>query len=497
MRSGIVRWAWAAAGLALAGATSPALAGEGDADLRKELEATRGEVRALRERVTELEGRLGEGGTRGDLGRAVEAYLSVHPGGGRGAVTAPGVQSLRFSGHFLFWWERWDRSYRPTDPAGLDVQDIGWLRASLQADAAITDALRARVEIRDARALGQEPATNAQLNAPGGGLDLKEGWFEADGLLGQGTTARAGRQVLAYGDQRLVGDLEWHNYGRSFDGVLLTRTWRKARVDVFGTRVFEGGNGPVVPGADNDDVDFYGVYAQAPEALHHSDLDAYLLGVRSGVAAIGEDGRPGNSTFWTLGARVVGGKGPLDWGAEAAAQRGSLAGDPHAAWAFHARAGYTMTATRWRPRLGVEWNQATGDADATDGTSRSFQTLFPTNHDKYGILDLVAWQNARNFRLSASIRPDERWTVEADVHRFYLDESADAWRAASGAVIRPGAAGASRYLGTEIDLVFTCRASEHMTVSFGGAQFFDGGFVSDTGRGGDTLWLYVRILVSF
>ena len=486
----------AAALLLFAGAAAPAFAGE--EELRRELEKTRAEMKALQDRVAELEGKMESGHGDGALEKAVDEYLASRGGSPVGAnVSAPGMKALRLSGQVVFWWERWDGTYRPTDPAGDDVQDIGWLRTALRADADITDDLRARVEIRDSRYFGQEPATTAQLQSPGSGLDLKEGWFEADDLFGIRTKMRAGRQVLSYGDQRLVGEFDWHTYGRSFDGVLLTRTYDNTKVDVFATRIVERGNGAVIPGVDNDDRELFGIYTMTPKALHHSDLDVYVLLLNDRMSMVGEAGGMGNTHLFTAGFRLAGVKDNLDWGGEAALQRGHFAGDPASAWAAHARVGYTMSDTRWTPRIGFEWDLATGDTDPTDGTNRSFQTLFPTNHGHYGILDAMAWQNMQAFRATASLKPHRDWTVTADWWRLYLDETEDAWYSASGAPIRPGIPGASRYLGTEIDLVFTWKASDHMKVAFGGAQFFDGPFVRAGGDASDTTWVYVRFTVTF
>ena len=40
-------------------------------------------------------------------------------------------------------------------------------------------------------------------------------------------------QVLAYGDERLVGPLEWLNFGRTFDAVKLHQVWETGWLDVF------------------------------------------------------------------------------------------------------------------------------------------------------------------------------------------------------------------------------------------------------------------------
>ncbi len=437
------------------------------------------------------------------LAHAIEDYLSKHPpaaAAGNSNVSAPGIKALKFSGQILVWGERWDGTYRPTDPAGTDVQDVGWLRVSLQADADIEDGLRARVEIRDARAFGQEPSTTAQLNSSGAGLDLKQGWFEADDVLGSGAKVRAGRMVLSYGEQRLIGDMDWATYGRSFDGVLASRVFdaTKTKADLFATRVTERGLGTVTPGVDNDDRDFFGVYTTTPKALHHSDLDLYALYVRDLVASTGEvPGSAGDTGFWTGGARISGVKGSLDWGAEGAVQDGRLNGDRLWAWAGHAEAGWTLLDSKGTPRLSLEYDRATGDRNPANGRVGSFQTLFPTNHEHYGILDLMAWQNMQAVGAALHLKPAAKWTAELGAWRLWLDSSADAWYASNGTVIRPGAPGASRSLGTELDAVLTWKGSDHLKVSLGGAQFFDGAFVRQTGGGGDTFWCYLRVQVDF
>jgi hypothetical protein len=304
--------------------------------------------------------------------------------------------------------------------------------------------------------------------------------------------------VLKYGDERLVGDRDWSTYGRSFDAALFSRTFARTKADLFASRVVERGAGTVTAGVDNDDQDFFGLYTVTPKALHHSDLDVYALLLHDKLQTAGEQaGDDGNTGFVTTGARVAGAKGMLDWGAEFAFQAGDLSGDSLAAWAGHARAGYNLLDSKWKPRFNLEWDVATGDDDPTDGDRESFQTLFPTNHKHYGVLDLMAWQNMQAFRAGVEVRPHGKLVVAVDLWRFWLFDADDAWYGVDGAVIRPGAAGADRFLGTELDAQATWTATEHFSIAFGFAQFWDGSFVRDTGGGGDTFWTYVRFLVAF
>ncbi|MEY4514299.1 MAG: hypothetical protein RLZZ450_6421, partial [Pseudomonadota bacterium] len=118
-------------------------------------------------------------------------------------------------------------------------------------------------------------------------LGLHEGYARV-----QGKHARfdAGRFELSYGDALVVGNLDWNEIGRSFDGARVrlsadatnaTLPW----VDVFATVIDEGrpdfprnGVSDQVPGIGQGDVYFLGAYgAFGPAITKGLDLDLYSL----------------------------------------------------------------------------------------------------------------------------------------------------------------------------------------------------------------------------
>jgi len=127
---------------------------------------------------------------------------------------------------------------------------------------------------------------------------------------------------------------------------------------------------------------------------------------------------------------------------------------------------------RWQPRLQVEYDFATGDNNPSDGRSREFNNLFPTNHIFYGYADLVGLRNVHDFRLTASAQLHPKLIVEADYHRFLLAARRGPWKNSGGRVLGfdpTGAAG--RDLGQEIDI--TCRVPMQTHVSLlGGYSLF-------------------------
>ena len=82
------------------------------------------------------------------------------------------------------------------------------------------------------------------------------------------------------------------------------------------------------------------------------------------------------------------------------------------ACALHVGGGYTFQNCPWKPRLYFEYNFATGDDDPTDGDIGTFQNLFPSNHNKYGVMDLFARQNLSSPDVRFRVQPIKQVTLE-------------------------------------------------------------------------------------
>jgi hypothetical protein len=168
---------------------------------------------------------------------------------------------------------------------------------------------------------------------------------------------------------------------------------------------------------------------------------------------------------------------------------------------MHVGGGYTFENCAWTPRLYAEYNYATGDDDPADGDIGTFQNLFPSNHNKYGVMDLFAWQNLSSPDIRFRVKPTKQISLETAFYGFWLADTNDAWYRANGTTkVRPITAAsrnASSYAGSEIDLLVTYQPVKFLSLWAGYSHFFAGDYLNATGRSDDVDYGYVQATWSF
>jgi len=362
-------------------------------------------------------------------------------------------------------------------------------------------------------------------------FDLRQGYFEIGNLKDFPLTLKVGRQILTYGDERLIGPFDWNNIGRTFDAVKLRWEGKNWWLDTFASTVVVPNRGSYnqsdfFNGVEGDrEQVFSGLYFSTT-AVGPQTTDLYVLHLHENANPRYQQNHFGDTNFFTFGTRfkskagafspheaaglskdgktVLEPKPPkpvgFDYEGEFVFQTGEVRGLDLTAFAVHAGAGYTLDIA-WLPRLGVAYNLGTGDDDPTDREIQTFQNLFPTNHKFYGQMDVFSWQNMHDLELSVKAQPTKAITVKAEYHAFWLETTEDAWYRANGAVrVRPlnaAARDASNYAGSEIDLTVTWNANKHLQIEGGYSHFFAGDYLADTGPGDDADFGYVQAKITF
>jgi hypothetical protein len=362
-------------------------------------------------------------------------------------------------------------------------EDLYWLnRFRVTARFQMKPWLSAAVQAQDARIEGRNGAiTGAPFRDE---FDLRLAHVDAGNFEKSRFAVRGGRQELVFGDQRLVGHVNWVNTARSFDAVRGVFRHKKLRVDAFAASVVAIQMNDVNRSGSGNY--FYG--ADAPLAIlpMAGVLEPYEF-VRTTKNLRTEAGAPGDLTSSTSGVRMAGKlSARTDYNVEAAVQRGSLGTDTISAWAGHALVGRTVPIGSKTYRAFGEYNYASGDSTLGDGVRGTFDQLYPTGHDKYGLADQVGWKNIHHVRMGLELRPHAKLSLAGGYHSFWVASTTDALYTAGSAVLarlpaslstEAGTAKVGRHVGQELDIQATFTPSPRIQLHGGYAHMFTGAFL--------------------
>ena len=357
-------------------------------------------------------------------------------------------------------------------------------------------------------------------------LALRQAYVQFDKAFGQPLSFKFGRQVLSYGDERLVGGFDWDNNARVFDAVKAQYKGADYMVDGFASYVVPHQSDEFdVP--DTHDL-LGGVYATT-DLVPKMTSDYYVFWrSKDKVTPVttftsNDNQTEGNAApdgdYVTMGTRWKSKPkafGSWDFGMEGAIQAGSIV-NPQGfststmviggapintgrqdllAGMAHVEGGYTVADSDWTPRFFTSFDYASGDNNPGSGTSKTFQNLYPTNHPLYGIMDRFSLQNMEQVTIGVIAKPTDKLTLRLDWHNTWLDSTKDEWRAANQSAFGPSLAGGvgngstrysnalkgnpSNYVGSEADLIATYKVTPWCTLLAGGGHFFAGAYIRET-----------------
>ena len=323
---------------------------------------------------------------------------------------------------------------------------------------------------------------------------------------GATVTLRGGRQDLFYGAQRFVSPLDWTNVRRTFEGGKASFQFNKTHsLDAFVVSpvIVE----PEEPNYRDGDQVFFGVYDTLglpnvlPEA--NSKIEFYGFGLIKQIGSYPTEGSGLDEDRYTVGTHFSTQPKPWDLDVELTYQFGKLDGGDISAWSVATKAGYTFANATLAPRVYVGFDAASGDDDAGDGDSETFNQLFPLAHPYFGYLDLFGRQNIIDLHtgVELTLLKDEKWakkvTISTDVHGFWRQSDDDAVYNTAGGVLRPDAGSGQRYLGSEVDVLLNWQIDRHTATYAGYSHFFPGDFFEDSGPDEDVDWVYAAVIYTF
>jgi hypothetical protein len=317
-------------------------------------------------------------------------------------LTEDGETYLTLGGETRLRVDSFDAPRFGVGGAQADVYGLG--RALFSADLHLGSRLRVYGELGLHRDIGKKdpPATSDR-----DGLDAQVAFVDLTPDAARRWRLRLGRQEVSLNPtQRFVSVREGPNIRQSFDGLRVTRQTPGLRLEAFYLRPIVIQTG-AFDDSRNEDQRFYGVYASRPLSKAVT-LDLYAIalerdGVRFGATR-------GDERRTSLGARLAGKRGAIDYEAEGMVQGGRFAGRDIRAWGGSLGGGYTLART-WSPRLGLRLDAGSGDGDASDGKLETFNPLFPKGA-YFNETGLTSWSNLLAVRPSLGLTPRRDVSLE-------------------------------------------------------------------------------------
>ncbi|OQW49173.1 MAG: hypothetical protein A4S09_03660 [Proteobacteria bacterium SG_bin7] len=273
---------------------------------------------------------------------------------------------------------------------------------------------------------------------------------------------QAGRQVLSYGDELVIGGLEWHNVGRTFDAVRVKANYSFGWSELFTSKLVDNS---VSSSATNGDRDLHGFYNSFSPFTWLKNFDLYYF-YQDDYTLVNTTGKTDLKAFGVRLASTIGG---LDYRLEYTKENGTAVTKESEAYQGDIEVGYKFNEVSWKPRISLE--------SFTAGSS--YNQLYPTVHKWLGYADLFGRRNISGFVVHTSFEVGGVSTM-IDFHQFTRSDSTVSVFKLDGTTALGTAGGStSNDLGTEIDLTVKWKANPNLAVMAGASTFEPGAYLAN------------------
>jgi hypothetical protein len=318
-------------------------------------------------------------------------------------------------------------------------------------------------------------------------MDLQEAYLEFFGARKTGFGAVAGRQMLDYGESRLIGTPQWSNVARTYDNARLYYRTPKAHFEILLVS-------PVKVREDDFNQPelgerIWGTYDTFCAVWRRASIDAYAL--RHSQNRIG-----GWTGVGRLGTNSFGGRlyGPLPYqflySLEGVGQTGHLGLVTQRAYAWFAGASREVLVGSKPLNLSLEYKGASGTKMGA-ARSSTYDQLSPANHDKFGHQDLFGWRNLKTLKSLETLSVTRSLALNVMYTNDWLFSASDALynsQGASIAISKKGTAGT--HVGQELDSFLSYKRGAHL-FGAGFGHFFGGEFITNTAPHVNPRYFYV------
>ena len=305
--------------------------------------------------------------------------------------------------------------------AGPDIDAQSYLisRMEAHADLHIANQLQLFAQLQNDEA----PGKTIILPVDKDRLDLEQAFLLVTEPVASGTMRfRAGRQQMAFDLQRFISDRDGPNVRQSFDALWSDYTIGKWKYLAFYTHPVETRNLRCFDDYSSSAFTFSGfrVERMITDLFNFSSYAAHFKQDHAFYPSVS-----GNERRNILDIRLFGKGNSYDWDLETMGQTGHIANEKIRAWAVGSYSGYTFENVNLKPRIGFQFDLASGNHYQNSNTLGTFNPLFP-NGMYFTLADYTSYANLIHIKPSLTLTPIESLTAIFSVAAQWRETTADA-----------------------------------------------------------------------
>jgi hypothetical protein len=322
-------------------------------------------------------------------------------------------------------------------------------------------------------------------------FDLEQGFVALVEPLGEGTLkVRLGRQQMAFDLQRFVSVRDGPNVRQSYDAAWADYEHGPWRFISFYSQ-------PV----QNQPFYAFDDYSSGRQTFSGARIERQLgadISLAAYWAYFTQDGvryltAAGNEHRHIIDMHFAGGHGGFDWDVEGMGQLGYIDSKEIRAWYFGAIGGYSFKDIAWSPRLGLQFDIASGNSNPNGGTLGTFNPLFPNGY-YFALAGYTGFPNIVHLKPSLTLSPTAATRLMLAVAPQWRQTAADAVYTQPNIPV-PGTAGQpDSYTGTYFQLRFDWLLTRQLSFAVEAVHFSVGDVIRRAGgRDAD----YVGVQLAF
>lgn len=340
-------------------------------------------------------------------------------------------------------------------PPDNKAQSYVITRMEAHADLRFTDKVHIFVQLQNDEA----PWKTIILPVDKDRLDLEQAFILIIEPIGPGIFRfRAGRQQMAFDLQRFVSTRDGPNVRLSFDAIWANYTVADWEFISFYSRPVKTLNKRSFDDYSSDAFTF------SMLRFENKITDSFI--VSSYIGHFKQDNTAyatvaGNERRDILDVRFAGNGSFYDWDLETMVQIGHIGNKHVRAWALGSIIGYTYKNMCLQPRIGLQFDFATGNKNPNGSTFGTFNPLFPNGY-YFNLANYSAYANLIHIKPSLTVAPNSSLSVMFAIAGQWRATTADAVYVQPHTAIPNTAGRPGNYTGTYFQTRINWQMSPHI-----------------------------------